>query len=64
MSVQLLVQLAVLKAPVDDGTKFTATTEYKVPIPLLGKLAESIIVKMNENEADVLLANLKARMET
>jgi len=50
--------------PVDDGTKFTATTEYKVPIPLLGKLAESIIVKMNENEADVLLANLKARMET
>ncbi|MFC2054593.1 SRPBCC family protein [Chloroflexota bacterium] len=50
--------------PVDDGTKITNTTEYKVPIPLLGKLAESIIVKMNENEADVILANLKARMET
>ena len=50
--------------PVDDGTKFTFTTEYKVPIPLLGKLAESIIVKMNENEQEVILANLKARMET
>ncbi len=50
--------------PVADGTKFTATTEYKVPIPLLGKLAESIIVKMGENEQEVLLANLKARMET
>ena len=50
--------------PVDDGTKFTVTTEYKVPIPLLGKLAESIIVKMNENEQEVVLANLKARMET
>jgi len=50
--------------PVDDGTKFTATTEYKVPIPLLGKLAESIVVKMNENEQEVILANLKARMET
>ncbi len=50
--------------PVDDGTKFTSTTEYKVPIPLLGKLAESIIVKMNENETEVILANLKARMET
>ena len=50
--------------PMDDGTKFTATTEYKVPIPLLGKLAESIIVKMNENEQEVILANLKAMMET
>ena len=50
--------------PVDDGTKFTSTIEYKVPIPLLGKLAESIIVKMNENEQDVVLANAKARMET
>ena len=50
--------------PVDDGTKLTVTTEYKVPIPLLGKLAESIIVKMNENEHEVILANLKARMET
>jgi len=50
--------------PVDDGTKFTSTIEYKVPIPLLGKLAESIIVKMNENEQDVVLANVKAMMET
>ena len=50
--------------PVDDGTKLTITTEYKVPIPLLGKLAESIIVKMNENEAEVVLANVKAMMET
>jgi uncharacterized protein YndB with AHSA1/START domain len=50
--------------PVDGGTKFTTTVEYKVPIPLLGKLAESIIVKMNENESNVLLANVKAMMET
>ena len=50
--------------PVDGGTKFTTTVEYKVPIPLLGKLAESIIVKINENEQEVVLANLKARMET
>ena len=50
--------------PEDDGTKMTSTVEYKVPIPLLGKLAESIIVKMNENEAEVILANVKARMET
>ena len=50
--------------PVDDGTKMTSTVEYNVPIPLLGKLAESIIVKINENEAEVILANLKTMMET
>ncbi len=50
--------------PLDDGTKFISTIEYnKVPIPLLGKLAESILVKMNENEQELVLANLKAMME-
>jgi hypothetical protein len=34
-----------------------------VPIPLLGKLAEAVIVKMNEREAELVLANLKVRME-
>jgi len=34
-----------------------------VPIPVLGKLAEAIIVKMNEHEGEVILANLKSRME-
>jgi hypothetical protein len=34
-----------------------------VPIPLIGKLAEAFIVKLNENEAETLLSNLKARME-
>jgi hypothetical protein len=37
--------------------------EYTVPVPLLGKMAEAVIVKLNENEMNVLLANLKARME-
>lgn len=49
--------------PEDGGTKVTFQAEYKVPIPLLGKLAEAFIVKQNEHEAEVLLANLKARME-
>lgn len=46
------------------GTKLTLEIEYTVPVPLLGKLAEAFIVKMNEHEADTMLANLKARMET
>jgi uncharacterized membrane protein len=46
-----------------DETKVTLEIEYTIPIPLLGKLAEAIIVKMNEHEGEVLLSNLKARME-
>jgi hypothetical protein len=37
--------------------------EYTVPVPLLGRLAEAAIVKLNQNEMELLLANLKARME-
>ena len=44
-----------------NKTRVTLTIEYKVPIPLLGKLAEAIIVKMNEQEADLIMANLQAR---
>ena len=50
--------------PEDEGTKLTMEAEYIIPVPLLGKLAEAFILKQNEHESDVLLANLKARMET
>ena len=50
--------------PETEGTKLTVECEYKVPIPVLGKLAESIIVKQNEREAETLLENLKMIMET
>ena len=49
--------------PEGGGTKVTILAEYKVPVPLLGKIAEAFIVKMNENEGDAIMANLKARME-
>ena len=49
--------------PEGDETKVTLDIEYSVPIPLLGKLAEAIIVKMNDHEGEVIIANLKARME-
>jgi uncharacterized protein YndB with AHSA1/START domain len=45
------------------GTKVTFRAEYVVPVPLLGRLAEAVIVKVNEHETETLLANLKARME-
>jgi uncharacterized protein YndB with AHSA1/START domain len=49
--------------PEGGGTKMTTLVEYKIPVPLLGKIAEAFIVKMNENESDIILANLKARLE-
>jgi uncharacterized membrane protein len=45
----------------ENITRVTLTIDYKVPIPLLGKLAEAIIVKMNEQEADLIMSNLQAR---
>ena len=47
----------------EGGTNVSLKAEYTVPIPLIGKLAEAVIVKLNENEGDAILANLKARME-
>jgi uncharacterized protein YndB with AHSA1/START domain len=49
--------------PEDGGTRLTVETEYKVPIPVLGRMAEALILKMNEQEGELVLANLKARME-
>ncbi|MFC1974357.1 SRPBCC family protein [Chloroflexota bacterium] len=44
-------------------TKVNFTVAYKVPIPLLGKLAEIIITKINDHQGDLVMDNLKARME-
>lgn len=48
---------------VNDGTRITLEIEYKVPVPLVGKIAEAILIKQNEREADILFENLKNRME-
>ncbi len=50
--------------PEAGGTKVIFEADYTVPVPLLGKLAESFIVRQNEKEAELILENLKARMET
>ena len=47
----------------NGGTRMTAHTEYQIPVPLVGKVAEKFIVKLNENESETILANLKARLE-
>ena len=37
--------------------------DYDIHIPLLRKLALSFLVRVNEQEAKTLLANIKAKME-
>jgi uncharacterized protein YndB with AHSA1/START domain len=49
--------------PEGSGTKVTNVADYTVNLPVLRKLADSFLVKLNEHEGEVLLANLKARME-
>jgi uncharacterized protein YndB with AHSA1/START domain len=49
--------------PEGDGTRLSMDLDYKVPVPVLGKLAESLILKTNEREADTVLANLKDILE-
>jgi uncharacterized protein YndB with AHSA1/START domain len=46
-----------------EGTQVSFKGEYTVPVPLFGRVAEAVIVKVNEHEAQALLANLKAQME-
>jgi uncharacterized membrane protein len=49
--------------PEGGGTKLTLVAEYKVPVPLVGRIAEAILLRQNEQQAETVLANLKQRME-
>lgn len=42
-------------------THLKLTVEYDIPIPLLGKLAEVIISRINEQDIGLLLSNLQVR---
>jgi hypothetical protein len=44
-------------------TEVVMVVEYTISIPLLKKLAEQIVGKLIEHEAEIMFANLKARME-
>jgi uncharacterized membrane protein len=49
-------------APNDGGTRIDLTVDYVVPIPVLGKLAEAVVVKQNERVLDTALENIRSRM--
>jgi uncharacterized membrane protein len=47
----------------DGGTIMELDIEYTIPIPVIGKLAEKIVLKRNEREADLAMSNIKEKME-
>jgi hypothetical protein len=49
--------------PEAGGTKVTYEFEGDVPIPVLGKLVEALVVRQSEREIELMLANLKDRIE-
>jgi uncharacterized membrane protein len=48
---------------IKDETQLILEIEYNVPVLLIGKFAEAILAKQNDREADLLLENLKNKME-
>jgi uncharacterized protein YndB with AHSA1/START domain len=45
------------------GTRLTLDVEYEMPTPVLGKIAEVVVAKMNEHELDHLMTNAKTAIE-
>jgi uncharacterized membrane protein len=48
----------------DEGSNLAVEVEYTVPVPVLGKFAEAVIVRQIGKEAEVIMDNLKTMMET
>jgi uncharacterized protein YndB with AHSA1/START domain len=50
-------------APHEGGTKLDFEVDYTIPVPVLGKLAEKVVFKRNQREAQLSMENLKDRLE-
>jgi uncharacterized membrane protein len=47
----------------ENQTRVTLTVDYRVPSTLIGRLTEVIVVKLNDKEADLVLDNLRTKLE-
>ena len=50
-------------APHEGGTKLDVDIEYTIPVPVLGKLAERLVLKRNQDDMDASMAKLKRNLE-
>lgn len=49
--------------PNEEGTFLKLNIDYIIPVPVLGKIAEKIVLRKNEREADLALENIKIHLE-
>ena len=49
--------------PHNNGTMLKLVIEYNIPVPVLGKIGETILLKRNEREADLAMTNIKETLE-
>jgi ligand-binding SRPBCC domain-containing protein len=45
------------------GMRLAIDVDYEIPAPVIGKIAEAVVARINEHECLNLLANVKATME-
>jgi uncharacterized protein YndB with AHSA1/START domain len=50
-------------APHEGGTKLDLEVDYTIPVPVLGKLAEKLVLKRNQREMELNNQNIKERLE-
>ena len=44
-------------------TVINLVVEYTIPVPVLGKIAEKLVLRQNEREAALAMTNIKERLE-
>jgi uncharacterized membrane protein len=49
--------------PHEDGATLTLEIDYEIPIPVLGRLAEHIVIGRNAREFELSLTNIKETLE-
>jgi len=49
--------------PIGITTLVNLVIEYNIPVPVLGRVGEKLILQQNEREADLGVANIKERLE-
>jgi uncharacterized membrane protein len=47
-----------------NDTKFDVDVDYSIPVPVVGKLAEKLVLKRNDRDLEMAVINLKERLET
>lgn len=57
------LMLIAMFQPEEGGTRVTLEVNYRVPIPVLGKVAEAFILQGMEREIEAMLTNLKRALE-